>query len=77
MIKLPIFLKPKKEYNLIRLGKNNDGGYLVSENSIKNSNKLISMGIKNDWSFERDFCKKNKNIKIYLYDNTLNFILLI
>ena len=62
MIKLPIFLKPKKEYNLIRLGKNNGGGYLVSENSIKNSNKLISMGIKDDWTFEKDCYKKNKFI---------------
>ena len=32
---LPIIFKPKYEYNLIRLGKNNDGGYLVEKESIE------------------------------------------
>ena len=34
---LPAKLKPKKLYDLIRLGKNNDGGYLVCKKSIKDS----------------------------------------
>ena len=35
---LPKNFKPKKNYDLIRLGKNNDGGYLVEKNSIKKTN---------------------------------------
>ena len=31
---LPDIYKPKNEYNLIRLGKNNDGGYLVEKDSL-------------------------------------------
>ena len=68
---LPKNFKPKKNYDLIRLGKNNDGGYLVEKNSIKNSKTLISFGIEGDWSFESHF-KSHNNIKVFAYDHTLN-----
>ena len=32
---LPKQFKPKHEYDLIRIGGNNDGGYIVERNSIK------------------------------------------
>ena len=50
--------KPKKEYELTRLGKKNDGGYLVGIQTVKESQYLISFGIRDDWSFEKDFLKK-------------------
>ena len=34
---LPLDLKPKHEYDLIRLGGDFDGGYLVERNSIDKS----------------------------------------
>ena len=48
-------LKHKHLYDLIRLGRNNDGGYLVEKNSLKVSKALISFGLSFDWSFEKDF----------------------
>jgi len=45
------FLSPKKKYNLIRLGRNFDGGYLVDKQSIKQTKTFISLGINDDWSF--------------------------
>jgi hypothetical protein len=33
-------------YPKIRIGKNNDGGYLVEKNSLLNSESLVSFGIK-------------------------------
>ena len=62
-------LKPKFNYDLIRLGKDFDGGYLVGENSVREANYLISFGINEDWSFEKDFKSKNKEVKIYCYDD--------
>ena len=69
---LPVFLKPKKSYKLKRLGKNNDGGYLIGTKSLKESKSLISFGIGNDCSFENDFSKYNKNIRIVCYDNFIS-----
>jgi hypothetical protein len=62
---------PSAKYKLIRLGKNNDGGYLVGENSILQSNYLISFGLDLDWSFEKSF--KKKNINILCFDDKLSY----
>ena len=50
---LPKNFKPKNEYNLIRLGQNNDGGYLVEKYSLDEAKSLISFGLSYDWSFEK------------------------
>ena len=64
-------LKPDGLYKLIRVGKDNDGGYLICENSLKNSNILISFGISDDFSFERHFQTIN-DIDIFAYDPSVN-----
>jgi len=64
--------KPVANYELIRLGRSNDGGYLVGKNSINNSEHLISMGLDLDWSFEEDFKKKKDKINIICFDNNLD-----
>ena len=69
-------LKPRFTYKLTRIGKNNDGGYLVGLNSIKKTNVLISLGINDDWSFEKNFYNLNNKIKIFAYDDQLTFFFL-
>ena len=54
------FLKPYLCKDLKRLGRNQDGGYVVSLNSVINSNYLISFGLGLDWSFELDYLEFNK-----------------
>ena len=39
---LPKELKPKHLYNLLRLGRNNDGGYLVEKNSLEVSILILA-----------------------------------
>ena len=51
---VPKFLIPEHKYDLIRLGGNYDGGYLVERNSIENSKFLLSAGMAWDFSFEKD-----------------------
>lgn len=70
-VTLPSFLKPKKSKNLIRLGKKNDGGYLVEKEDVIQSDLLISFGISDDWSFEESFYICN-NLDIYAYDGSLS-----
>ena len=61
-----LIFKPKNKYSLDRIGKENDGGYLINRESIFKSNFLLSFGIFDDWSFEKSFKKLNKNAKIIL-----------
>ena len=38
---LPKIFKPNNKYDLIRVGSNNDGGYLVEKNSLFETKYLI------------------------------------
>jgi hypothetical protein len=60
--------KPKFLSDLIRLGREFDGGYVVNERAIRASRYLLAFGINDDWSFEEDFLKRNSNVRIYCYD---------
>ena len=71
------FLRPYEVDDLIRLGRNEDGGYIVSESVIKSSNYLLSFGMSSDWSFEEDFLKLNKNNKVEIYDHTVDLFFFI
>ena len=62
------FLKAIKTSNLERLGRKLDGGYVIDFEVIKKCNTLITFGLGPDWSFELDYVKANKEVKIYLYD---------
>ena len=66
------FLKPYKVKKLIRLGRNFDGGYLICSDALKYCENLITLGVGDDISFEKDFDKKVKPKKIFLYDYTVN-----
>jgi len=68
---LPKFFLIKPADDLVRIGKNNDGGYIISNSDINNSEVLISLGISDDWSFEENF-NKIKKITIYAYDASIN-----
>lgn len=66
-------LKLKHLYDLIRFGRNNDGGYLVEKNSLKVSKALISFGLSFDWSFEKDFYNFHNKAPIHCYDHTVKY----
>ena len=64
--------KPKRNYELFRYGKNNDGGYLIGNKTLKKTNNLISIGINDDWSFEYDIKNNFPEIKIFCFDDILD-----
>jgi hypothetical protein len=66
------FLRPIKTSKLIRLGNNEDGGYLLPIAALKKSENLISFGLGDNFSFEMDFFKKKPNSLIYVFDHTVN-----
>jgi hypothetical protein len=57
----------------IRLGKDNDGGYVICEIPNISYKILISGGIDNDITFEDSFCKKY-NTRCVAFDGTINDI---
>ena len=73
LVVLPNFLNPYAVKNLIRLGKNNDGGYIVNPIDVENTKNLISLGISFDYSFEEDFLKMNNKTNIRTYDGSVGF----
>jgi hypothetical protein len=69
---LPKFLKPNQEYDLIRLGQDNDGGYLVEKKSILDSRCLITLGLGYDWSFEKAYSEYQEK-PVFCYDHTVSY----
>lgn len=71
VMNLPSILKPFTCKNLMRLGKDHDGGYLVNELDVKRTDHLIGFGIGTDISFENDFVKINE-CDVNLYDKNID-----
>jgi hypothetical protein len=69
-ITLPKILEPFYCVDLIRLGRVNDGGYLVNKKDVIKSSRLLSFGVGDDTSFEEDFVKLN-DCQIDAYDGTI------
>lgn len=72
LARLPTFLKFKSAEDLIRVGRSNDGGYLVSAADVVQADGLISVGMADDWSFEADFLKKNM-VRLVIYDGSVSY----
>lgn len=66
------FLKPIDYPNLIRLGSEYDGGYVVPNDLTKKTDVLISFGYGYDANFEYDYIK-HTNKKVHVYDYTCSF----
>ena len=66
------YLIPYKVKDLTRLGNNRDAGYVVPISSLKNCNFMVSFGMAENFSMERDFLKFNSQNEIHMYDHTIN-----
>lgn len=70
-------IQPYKVGKLIRLGRNNDGGYIIPEVAIHHTHVLFGIGINDDWSFEEDFVRHVPSIKVIGVDGVAGVALLI
>lgn len=69
---LPTLFAPKGFSNAKRLGRSNDGGYLIEAEDVKLTKLLLSLGVNDDWSFERDFCE-DSGAALIAYDGSVGF----
>ena len=65
-------LAPINVGDLIRLGSNQDGGYVISKNSIHTADFLLSFGLSDNWSFDLAFLKIHPDSGIHAYDHTVS-----
>lgn len=70
---LPKIFKPIGLDDMLRLGDNSDGGYVISNKILTNCKYCLTFGLGDNFSFEIDLLKKNQNVKIIAYDHTVNF----
>jgi len=70
---LPKNFKPYKIKlkNLIRLGSNFDGGYVIDKRVINKAKYLVTCGLNDDWNFEKEFLRKNPRCHLLAYDHTI------
>lgn len=64
---LPACLRPLQPPDLLRLGPEADGGYLVDPRDVAAADGLISLGLDRDWRFERAFLRMNR-VPVHAYD---------
>uniref|UniRef100_A0A6C0EZF5 Glycosyltransferase 2-like domain-containing protein n=1 Tax=viral metagenome TaxID=1070528 RepID=A0A6C0EZF5_9ZZZZ len=64
----------KPPFEKMRLGKDNDGGYVICDIQNISYDLLLSCGISDDISFEEFFCNKYNTTACYAFDGTIENI---
>jgi len=67
-----ISLAPIVVPDLIRIGKEYDGGYIISERSMITARGMLSFGVNDDWSFDQQWQTRKPQDKIHAYDGTIS-----
>lgn len=57
---------------LQRLGNSHDGGYLAPQAAITAPVAVVSLGMKDDWSFEQDVVRLHPDTVVHSYDPTVS-----
>jgi len=67
---LPTSWKPRNSHGLIRVGPNEDGGYVIPKIILDKTSILFGLGVNDDWRFEADF-KQRSGCEVVCYDHTV------
>lgn len=70
-ITLPSWLAPETVANLVRVGGNHDGGYVVPA-GLLDAEALVSMGLATNWNFEIEAHAHAPGLQIHAYDHTVS-----
>ena len=62
----------KSPFPKIRLGKDNDGGYIIADIPNKHYKTLLAGGIQGDISYEESFIEKYPSAQVFAFDGTIN-----
>ena len=67
-------IRPQQRNDLVRVGRNHDGGYVVSYEGLKLSPALVSVGYGDDSSFESQYLSTNSQYTAFLFDDKASFM---
>ena len=70
--RLPAFLRPEPVGELVRLGRDHDGGYLVPLAALHATKGLLSFGLNDDWSFEEAAVRRLPGIPVVAHDRSVS-----
>lgn len=56
---------------LVRVGRAQDGGYVLPAAALAESDALLSFGLGDDWSFEADCVARRPGLRVDVYDPTV------
>lgn len=59
--------------DLVRLGSQNDGGYVVNNSSLVDSEVLYTYGVCDDYNFELDYCRRFPEKTCKMFDHTVDY----
>lgn len=59
-------LKPVFTSDLVRIGRNRDGGYVINRAALQSAEVLLSFGISTDWSFDSHWWRYRNGQRRYL-----------
>jgi hypothetical protein len=62
---------PITDKKKIRLGRDNDGGYVMLDN-FENTQAVYGFGIANDFSWEEGILRRIGNVYVFMYDHTID-----
>ena len=68
------FIRPQRRNDLVRIGRNHDGGYVVSYEALLLSQVLVSIGYGDDASFESEYLDSNPQHTAFLFDDKSSFM---
>jgi len=66
------FIAPIAVDDMVRIGAEHDGGYVVPRLAAKQADFLASFGLKDDWSFDEHFRNLNPSAQIHAYDHSIS-----
>ncbi len=64
-------LKPAATHDLVRIGGQFDGGYVLPERILLATQGLLSLGLSDNWSFEEDFAAA-AGVPVVCFDHTVD-----
>lgn len=72
VVTLPGWLRPVGSGAMVRMGRDHDGGYVLPLAAVEACDGLLSLGINDDWSLDRDFVGRKPSAPVVGYDPTIS-----